>query len=106
MWKFLRKRWQWVVGVVVVLYVLTLSPALNPARDSAAGEPLSCTMKVTADILNVRSGPGTDNRVVGRLAEGDLVPADRTISNGFRQLRPGRWAAQRYLDQVPGCNCS
>lgn len=101
MWKFVQKRWMWIVAVVVVVYVL----ALNPPRDSVAGESVSCTMKVTADVLNVRSGPGTDNRVVGRLTEGDLVPANWTITNGFRQLGPGRWAAQRYLNQVPGCNC-
>lgn len=101
-WKFLMKRWPWVVGAVLVLYVL----AVNPTRDSAVGgEPLSCTMTVTADVLNVRSGPGTDNRVVSKLAKGDVVPADQAVSNGFRQLGPRRWAAQRYMDQVPGCNC-
>ncbi|HKR50381.1 MAG TPA: SH3 domain-containing protein [Pseudonocardiaceae bacterium] len=101
MWKFVQKNWLWVVAGAVVVYVL----ALNPTPDSAAGESVACTMKVTADVLNVRSGPGTNNRVVGRLAEGDLVPADRTVTNGFRQLGSGRWAAQRYLDRVPGCNC-
>jgi uncharacterized protein YraI len=63
-------------------------------------------MEVTADTLNVRAGPGTNNPVVGSLAAGVEVRADRTISNDFRQLGPNRWAAQRYLDPMPGSNCS
>ncbi|MGH3871632.1 MAG: SH3 domain-containing protein [Pseudonocardiaceae bacterium] len=100
-WKFVKKRWTWLLAGVVLLYVL----ALNATRDSAAGESSACRMRVTADVLNVRSGPSPGNRVVGVLTAGAVIPADLTVSDGFRQLEPGRWASQLYLDPMPGCNC-
>jgi Bacterial SH3 domain len=101
-WKFWKKRWQWVVGGAVVAWVILLSAG----HDSRTVGSLSCMMEVTASTLNVRSGPGTNNPVVGTLAEGAEIQADQTISNDFRQLGPNRWAAQRYLDPMPGSNCS
>jgi hypothetical protein len=101
-WNFWKKWWHWVVGGAVVVWVLTVSTGSN----SSAGGSLSCRMEVTADTLNVRSGPGINNPVVGRLAAGAEVQADRTISNDFRRLGPYRWAAQRYLNPMPGSTCS
>ena len=101
-WKFWKKRWQWVVGGAVVVWVILLSAG----NDSRTVGSVSCTMEVTASTLNVRSGPGTSNPVVGTLSRGAEVHADRMISNDFRQLGPDRWAAQRYLDPMPDSNCS
>jgi uncharacterized protein YraI len=101
-WKFVKKRWQFIVGPAVVLIVLVLVTG----QDSGANGSLSCAMEVTANTLNVRSGPGTDNPVVDTLSAGAVVQAERTTSNGFRQLGPNRWAAQRYLDLTPGSNCN
>ncbi|MGH3897375.1 MAG: SH3 domain-containing protein [Pseudonocardiaceae bacterium] len=100
----LLKRWRWLVGGAVVVSVVVLSTGRNP--DPGASGSLSCTVKVTADTLNVRSGPDSRNPVVGVLAAGEVIPADPTISNGFRQLGPNRWAAQLYLEPTSGSNCS
>ncbi|MGH3816057.1 MAG: SH3 domain-containing protein [Pseudonocardiaceae bacterium] len=97
----LSKRWRWIVGAAVVLAVIVLSTGQE--RETDGSRP--CTMRVT-DALNVRSGPGSSDPVVDTLAEGEVVSADPTIRNGYRQLGPGRWAAQQYLEPTSGSNCS
>ncbi|MGH3963281.1 MAG: SH3 domain-containing protein [Pseudonocardiaceae bacterium] len=96
------KRWKWIVGAAAVLAVIVLSTGEN----RGTGESRPCTMKVTADALNVRSGPGDSYPVVETLAAGEVVSADLTTRNGYRQLGPDRWAAQQYLEPEPGSKCS
>lgn len=95
------KRWQWIVGGAVVAGVIVLSSE----HIGGVGGSRPCTMKVTVETLDVRSGPDSREPVVETLAADAVVPADRTTRNGFRQLGPNRWAAQLYLDPVPGSNC-
>jgi hypothetical protein len=60
---------------------------------------------VTADALNARSSPDGNAPVVDTYHRGEVVSADRTITNGFRQLAPGRWVAAEFVDPTPGSNC-
>lgn len=86
-----------VLGVIV----------LSSPRESEANRPESCSLQVTADTLNVRSGPGTQHPVVDVLTAEVVVegvPA-AAVEGGFRQLGPDRWAAEQYLVPMPGSNC-
>ncbi|MGH4010943.1 MAG: SH3 domain-containing protein [Pseudonocardiaceae bacterium] len=96
------KNWRWIVAAAVVLAVIVLSTG----EDRGADESRPCTMRVTADALNVRSGPNGSDPVVETLARDAVVPVDLTTRNGYRQLGPDRWAAQQYLEPAPGSNCS
>lgn len=75
-------------------------PELAPASST-----IWCTYKVNASGgLNVRSGPGTNYSIVGSLANGAIVNATQSTTNGFRQLGTNRWASSTYLVKQPG-NC-
>ncbi len=90
------------MAAAVVLAVIVLSTGEYEGTDGSR----SCTMTVTADALNVRSGPDSRDPVVETLAAGEVVSADLTTRNGYRQLGPDRWAAQLYLEPMPGSNCT
>jgi hypothetical protein len=60
---------------------------------------------VTADVLNARSSPDGDAPVVDTYRKGEVVSANRTTRNGFRELAPDRWAAAEFLDPTPGSDC-
>jgi uncharacterized protein YgiM (DUF1202 family) len=110
--KKLTKRRLWILGAGVVLAVLVLASQrdggfgggkyVGPDGVSTVGP---CTVKVTADTLNVRFGPDDNSRVVDTVTGGAKISADRTVRNGFRQLGANRWAAQRFLEPVAGSNC-
>ena len=95
------KRWQWILGSAVVIGVIVLSSQ----DDGAGGGSGPCTMRVTADSLNVRSGPDSRDPVVETLAADAVVSANVTTRNGYRELGPDRWAAQPYLQPMPGSAC-
>lgn len=60
-------------------------------------EILKCA--VSADSLNVRSGPGTNFPAVARLAKGEEVFVSET-DGGWSRLGPdARWVSTRYLRQ-------
>ena len=91
-----------ILGTAVVMGVIVLS---SQREGDAGGLSRPCVVKVSADKLNVRAGPGTQHPVVDTLTAGSVVPADRLIQDGFRQLKPGRWVAEEYLHPLPGSNC-
>ena len=96
------KRWQLILGGAVVIGVIVLT---SPG-DGADGGSGPCTMRVTADSLNVRSGPDSRDPVVDTLAADAVVSANVTTRNGYRELGPDRWAAQLYLEPMPDSDCS
>jgi hypothetical protein len=53
------------------------------------------TMNVTAAVLNVRSGPGTDFRVLSQLRQGDLVEIAETRGD-WVWVGPG-WVSRAFL---------
>ena len=101
-------RKQWVIGGAVALGIVLLVAAHNSGTTSsstAAGASRPCTVTVTADRLSVRSSPDGNASVVTTYRKGEVVSADRTVRNGFRQLQPGYWAAQAYLDPTWDSDC-
>ena len=94
-----------IVGAAVVVGVIVLSSQNESDADRPVSPPAACSLKVTADTLNVRSGPGTQHPVVDVLRADAVVEAALVTEAGFRQLGPDRWAAEQYLDLVPGSNC-
>jgi cell wall-associated NlpC family hydrolase len=70
-----------------------------PSRIRASGT------KLVMDSLNVRSGPGTNYRVVGRLPQGRRITLVGQQRRGFAQTRFGghvRWVSVAYLAKVGG----
>jgi len=60
---------------------------------------------VVATRVNVRSGPGTENPVVGKLSHGEQVRVLEE-SNGWKRVRPDAgglegWVAGEFLQSVP-----
>lgn len=53
-------------------------------------------MKVTASVLNVRSGPGTDFRIIRQLAKGANVAVKETRGE-WACVDPCGWVSQAYL---------
>ena len=53
--------------------------------------------KVTATVLNIRTGAGTNYNIVGYLPKNAIVSLT-DASNGFAKLLDGRgWVSQKYL---------
>jgi hypothetical protein len=91
------------VGAVVAAWYSTGSRLLD-GLDLVLGTG-QCQVRVDADTLNVRSGPGPGWRVVDTFRRGATTTADRITWNGFRRLGRGRWSASRYLIPLPGARC-
>jgi uncharacterized protein YraI len=89
-------------GVVVALVagyaVFAWFPALN--QDASVGEGIRAAT-VATDVLNVRSGPGTDAEILGGLGWGTTVEVVGEPELGFVPIRFGEgygWLAEMYLD--------
>ncbi|MGH3829437.1 MAG: SH3 domain-containing protein [Pseudonocardiaceae bacterium] len=106
----MAKRQHWYIGGGVAVAILLLVAAHNSqtplgTNETGSSGTGSCRVTVTADSLNVRSSPDSFGSVVQTYSRGEIVSAERTILNDYRQLGPDRWAAQEYLDPMPGSNC-
>lgn len=55
--------------------------------------------KVTASLLNVRIGPSTNYKVIGRLPNGSIVDVVG-IQEGWSKLKTGGWVSSEYLQEV------
>jgi hypothetical protein len=104
---------RWIIGGLAVVGILLLyseHESRNTTGGVASGGTISggtrpCTVTVTADVLNARSSPDGNAPVVDTYHRGEVVSADRTTSNGFRQLAPGRWVAAEFVEPTPGSDC-
>lgn len=90
-----------VIGVLVVVAVLFFVQNSKNGNASSGGSG-ACQVQVTADVLNVRSGPAQHDKVVGKLTTGAVKPATKTVQNGYRELVKGQWASDQFLKQVSG----
>lgn len=61
------------VKVIIMLFIIACTVGLVSGKVKA--ESISGTATVTADSLNVRSGPGKDNDAIGKVKKGDVVQA-------------------------------
>jgi hypothetical protein len=97
-------------GILVVGVLLLVSERTSQSSGGGTGTDGTsgarpCTVTVTADVLNARSNPDGDAPVVETYRKGQIISADRTTRNGFRQLRPDRWAAQEFLEPTSDSDC-
>ncbi|WP_245266998.1 SH3 domain-containing protein [Saccharomonospora piscinae] len=103
------KRTFVIVGAVLGVALIYSSGAEQRESEAegagGSGEQAACTVTVTADILNVRSGPGTGHDVVGKFREDAEVEATTEVRDGFRRVGDGRWASDEFLEPVDGARC-
>lgn len=93
-------RWSLVAIAIIVLALLSTRPSGNTGDTGGDG----CTVTVTADVLNIRSGPGTEYATVDQLSRNDVVEAEPETSGAFRKLSDGRWVASEFVQPSPGCD--
>lgn len=100
----LSKRMLIVVGllVVVAFMLIVQNNKKGSAQPGNGGSTAGCQVQVTADVLNVRSGPDDTATVVGKLSTGAVTAAQNTVQNGYRELSNGRWASSQFLKTVSG----
>lgn len=96
----LSKRMLFVIGVVVVIVILVV--VQNKKNPNAQAGKTGCQVQVTADVLNVRTGPNEGDKVVKKLATGAIIAATATVQNGFRELPDKQWASSQFLKPVSG----
>lgn len=91
-----------VVGALLAVVALIDRGSLDELRDGSTG----CQLEVSAAELNVRSGPSEAAQLVEVLTRGDRVDGTRVVTDGFRELEAGRWAANQFLTPLVGTNCA
>ncbi len=97
-----------VIGWVAARFLALPGPGNQGAAASGTGSSMARVTGVpTNDVLNVRSGPGTGNRIVGALANGDNVRMLGCQSVGSARwceiemqsdMRERGWVNARYLN--------
>lgn len=90
-----------VVGLLVLVAVIFYTQN-NKKTGTQAGTAGGCQVQVTADVLNVRSGPNNTDTVVAKLGNGAIKAATSTVQNNFRELTTNQWAANQFLKPVSG----
>jgi hypothetical protein len=93
-----------VAGVVLALIAVLDRGGLSAigAADGSTG----CQLEVTVDELNIRNGPSEGAALVETLPRGTRVDGTIVVTDGYRELEEGRWAADRFLTPLPGTVCS
>jgi hypothetical protein len=99
------KGWAFVLvaGVVLALIAVLDRGGLNEV--TAADGSTGCQLEVVADELNVRNGPSQGAALIETLPRGSQVDATTVVTDGYRELEEGRWAADQFLTPLPGTNC-
>ena len=100
------KGWAFVVVAGVVLTFIAMIDRGGLEQVQGADGSTGCQLEVTAEELNVRSGPSQQAPLVETLVRGNRVDGTPVVTDGFRELEGGRWAADQYLTPVPGTTCS
>ena len=100
------KGWTFVLVAGVVLALLAIIDRGGLGAITVADGSTGCQLEVTADQLNVRNGPSQGAALVETLTRGTRVDGTRVVTDGFRQLEEGRWAADQFLVPLPGTNCA
>ncbi len=89
-----------------VASVTTVSPIEEQIIASASvADPALPIVRVTGNRVNVRSGPSTNNTVVGSLSRGQEAELVASLGNGWAQIRGVAtgvegYMADRFLEQV------
>ena len=73
---------------------------INKALVIQSSTPANTQLQVTEDMVNVRSGPGTNNPIVGQVHKGDIIQAQVKSSDNWYQIdyQGGTgWIAAQYV---------
>lgn len=97
-----KRMWVVVIVLVVVAILFLVQNGKKGSAQQGSGTAAGCEVQVTADVLNVRSGPSTTARTLSSLRTGQTVSATATTQNGFRELSAGHWASNNFLKPVSG----
>ena len=98
----LMRQLRWALAAVVIVVLAVISGRGAQSR-TAADDPDRCTVTITADVLNVRAGPGTETPVVDKLSRNDVAEAERETNGAFRKLAEGRWVSSEFIRTSAGC---
>ncbi|MEU4802007.1 SH3 domain-containing protein [Actinosynnema sp. NPDC023587] len=92
-----------VIGVLGAAGVMWVTNGGKPmGSEKAAAE---CRVAVTADILNVRTGPADTQPIVSTMQRDSVVKAERRVENGFRLLADGRWVNNDFVAPTSDSDC-
>jgi uncharacterized protein YgiM (DUF1202 family) len=95
-----------ILVVVVVVFVIQSKNNPNSGSSNSGGSTSGsgqCQMKVAnADVLNIRSSPNANGTVVGKLQNGQVTSATKTVQNGYRQLNTDQWVSGQFVTAVSG----
>jgi len=88
------------------IQIALIDPSLSPFTASIAEEEPAPLMVVTGNRVNVRSGPSTQNGVIGKLTRGDPAQLVEDMGNGWSKIRFGETArvgfmASNFLRDAP-----
>jgi hypothetical protein len=102
------KGWTFVLvaGVVLALLAIIDRGGLGTPATGTAGCQLEVVTDQQIDHLNVRNGPSEGAALVETLPRGSRVQGTKVVTDGFRELGEGRWAADQYLAPLPGSDCA
>ena len=100
------KGWAFVLVAGVVLAAIAMLDRGGLSEVAGADGSTGCQLEVAAEQLNVRTGPSQGAALVETLPRGTLVDGTRIVTDGFRQLEEGRWAADQFLTPLPGTDCA
>jgi uncharacterized protein YgiM (DUF1202 family) len=103
----LSKRMLIVIGVLIVVVVVFVIQSKNNPNGSSSNTTSTnssgqCQMKVTADVLNIRSSPDGSGTVVGHLQSGQVTSAQKTVQSGYRELNTNQWVSAQFVTAVSG----
>lgn len=73
--------------------------SLNTKPTEVKGDPIMKGKVVNTDTLNIRSGPSTNNSVVGTLSAGQSVDIFAE-KDGFYQIGTGKWVGVKYVEKI------
>jgi hypothetical protein len=93
-----------VIGVLVLVVVVFIIQSKNNPNSGSSNSSNStaCQVRVTADVLHVRTSPDPNASIVKSLSNGVVVPAEKTVQNGFRQLGDNQWVSSQFVTPVSG----
>lgn len=93
-----------VVGVLGVAGFMYLANGGKPIDGS--DKPQICKITVTADILNVRSGPGDMQPIVSTMPRDAVANAAPRVENGYRMLSDRRWVSTQFVALTSDSTCA
>ncbi|MEU7479464.1 hypothetical protein AB0A63_25985 [Lentzea sp. NPDC042327] len=92
-----------VIGVLGVAGVMYVANGGKPMGTDKADQV--CKITVTADILNVRSGPGDMQPIVSTMPRDAVTDASDRVENGYRMLSDRRWVNGQFVALTSDSTC-